>query len=75
MLKSNVCPDSTHISSELIAMATPEEEIAVIKQMVDAGAVDGFKVEQTYAVDGFPLDQNRKTLERLHEYLAEQGIT
>lgn len=56
-------------------LPTPEEEIAVIKQMVDAGAVDGFKVEQTYAVDGFPLDQNRKTLERLHEYLAEQGIT
>ena len=30
MLKSNVCPDSTNISSELIAIATPEEEIEIV---------------------------------------------
>ena len=56
-------------------LPSPEKEEEVIKQMVDIGAVDGFKVERTYAVDGFPLEENRKTLERLHEYLAQQGVS
>ena len=53
----------------------PEEEAQVITRMVDNGAVDGFNVQRAYAVDGFPLEENRKTLEQLHALLAAEGIS
>ena len=56
-------------------LPTIEEEEAVIRHMVDKGAVDGPTGEQVYAVDAFPLEENRQTLERLHALLAEQGIS
>jgi hypothetical protein len=42
-----------------------QEEEEVIRGMVDKGAVDGISAQQIYAVDGFPLDENRQALESL----------
>ena len=56
-------------------LPTVEAEEAVIRHMVDKGAVDGPSGEQVYAVDGFPLEENRQALVRLHALLAELGIT
>ena len=39
------------------------------------GAVDGMSAKQEYKVDGFTLEENSQTLIRLHEYLAEIGVT
>jgi hypothetical protein len=51
------------------------EEKDLIRLMVDAGAVDGMANSQVYRVDGFTLEENRETLERLHRLLAEQGVS
>ena len=51
-----------------------EAEEQVIRQMVDKGAVDGISVQRVYAVDGFTLEENRQTLERLHASLAEEEV-
>ena len=42
--------------------------------MVDKGAVDGISVQRVYAVDGFTLEENRQTLERLHTSLADEEV-
>ena len=52
-----------------------EDEKDLIRLMVDAGAVDGITSSQTYKVDGFTLEENSETLERLHRLLAEQGVS
>ena len=57
----------------LLPSVEAEEEL--IRQMIDKGAVDGPTGAKEYAVDGFPLEENRQALERLHALLAEQGIT
>ena len=54
----------------LLPTAQVEEEI--IRRMVGQGAVDGISTQRVYAVDGFPLEENRQTLERLHTLLAGQ---
>ena len=51
-----------------------EEDQALIKQMVDLGGVDGMENAPVYKVDGFTLDENSKTLQMAHDYLAGQGI-
>ena len=51
-----------------------ESEEEVIRHMVDLGAVDGIEVRPVYSVDGFPLEENRITLARLHAHLAGAGI-
>ena len=56
----------------LLPAVQAEEEI--IRRMVDQGAVDGTTSQPVYTVDGFPLEENRQTLEQLHALLAEQGI-
>ena len=55
-------------------LPSPEEEEAVIRAMVDAGAVDGIAAAPVYGVDGFTLQENRRTLEALHRLLAEAGV-
>ena len=50
------------------------EEEDVIRAMVDKGAVDGIAGVQVYAVDGFPLEENRQTLEALHGLLDRRGV-
>lgn len=55
-------------------LPTTQAEEDLIRRMVDQGAVDGIASEPVYAVDGFPLEENRETLERLHAFLEEQGI-
>ncbi|MBI4202764.1 MAG: DUF4392 domain-containing protein [Chloroflexi bacterium] len=55
-------------------LPSPDEEAALIRRMVDRGAVDGTLAQRTYAVDGFPLEENREALERLHGYLAREGL-
>jgi hypothetical protein len=51
-----------------------EEEKDLIRLMVDAGAVDGITSSPVHKVDGFTLEENAETLERLHDLLTSQGV-
>lgn len=64
---------STQKSKNLLPSVESEQEL--VKSMVDMGAVDGFTNKQEYKVDGFTLEENSITLTRLHELLADEGIT
>jgi hypothetical protein len=48
----------------------PQAEQALIRQAVEAGAVDGTTAARTYTVDGFDLEANAAVLEQLHHFLA-----
>ena len=50
-------------------LPTVDEDMQIIRRMVDMGAVDGFSGEQTYKVDGFSLEENARVLQRLHDIL------
>ncbi|MEC9321054.1 MAG: glutamate cyclase domain-containing protein, partial [Chloroflexota bacterium] len=50
-------------------LPTVDEDMQIIRRMVDMGAVDGFSGEQTYKVDGFSLEENAHVLQRLHDIL------
>jgi Domain of unknown function (DUF4392) len=50
----------------------PQAEVALIRQAVDVGAVDGTTAARTYTVDGFDLEANAAVLEQLHRLLAQQ---
>ena len=50
-------------------LPTVHAEEDLIRHMVDRGAVDGMAAQPVYSVDGFPLEENRQTLERLHSLL------
>ena len=43
-------------------------------ETVDAGAVDGMSAKQEYRMDGFTLEENSQTVQRLHDLLAAEGI-
>ncbi|MFC2008453.1 DUF4392 domain-containing protein [Chloroflexota bacterium] len=51
-----------------------QEEEDMICRMVDAGAVDGVSGNKIYAVDAFPLSENRQSLEALHAVLLKHGL-
>lgn len=51
-------------------LPTIEEDRDLIRRTVDAGAVDGMSTRQEYKVDGFTLEENSATLQRLHDVLA-----
>ncbi|MBI4199626.1 MAG: DUF4392 domain-containing protein [Chloroflexi bacterium] len=55
-------------------LPAPEREEEVIRHMVDRGAVDGIEVRPVYGVDGFSLEENRETLERLHALLRRHRL-
>ncbi len=55
-------------------LPSPDEEEDVIRAMVDRGAVDGVASAPVYGVDGFTLQENRRTLEALHRLLGERGV-
>ena len=55
-------------------MPTVEEDMALIRQTVDLGAVDGMSNKQEYKVDGFTLEENAETITQLRELLAREGI-
>ena len=52
-----------------------EAEQELVKRTVNVGAVDGITTKSVYKVDGFTLEENSQTVERLHELLAQQGVT
>ena len=52
-----------------------EAEQDLIKRTVNTGAVDGISTKAEYKVDGFTLEENSQTLVRLHEHLAQQGVS
>ena len=52
-----------------------EAEQDLVRRTVDLGAVDGMSAKQEYKVDGFTLEENSRALQRLHDYLAEQGVS
>ncbi len=51
-----------------------EYEQSLVRQIVDAGAVDGMSSKQEYRVDGFTMDENSRTVQRLHRLLAAEGV-
>ena len=44
-----------------------------MRKTADAGAVDGMSAKQEYRVDGFTLEENSRTVQRLHDLLARLG--
>ena len=52
-----------------------EAEQDLVRRTVDLGAVDGMSAKQEYKVDGFTLEENSRALQRLHDYLAERGVS
>ena len=52
-----------------------EDEQDLVRRTVDLGAVDGMSAKQEYKVDGFTLEENSQTLQRLHDYLAGEGVS
>lgn len=50
------------------------DEQDLVRRTVDLGAVDGMSAKQEYKVDGFTLEENSQTLQRLHDYLAGEGV-
>ena len=55
-------------------MPPMEYEQDLVRRTVDAGAVDGMSATQEYRVDGFTLEENSQTVQRLHGLLAAEGI-
>jgi hypothetical protein len=51
-----------------------QEEEDMIRNMVDAGAVDGVSGNKIYAVDAWNLAENRQALEALHAVLSTHGL-
>ena len=51
-----------------------EAEQQLVKRTVEAGAVDGMSGLQENKVDGFTLEENSLTVQRLHDYLSLRGI-
>ena len=52
-----------------------EQESDLLRRTVDLGSVDGFSAEARYYVDGFSLEENGELLARLHQLLADEGVT
>ena len=51
-----------------------KDEEALVKKCVELGAVDGPGATRVNQVDGFTLEENSLTVERLHALLAKEGI-
>ena len=56
-------------------LPTVEAEQELLKRNVRLGAVDGMSTKPEFKVDGFTMKENSRILERLHEYLAERGVS
>ncbi len=52
-----------------------EEEAELIGRMVDLGAVDGVVGASQYSVDSMSLEEHGQALSRLHDLLAQEGIS
>ena len=50
-------------------MPSTEEDEKLIKNFVDAGAVDGITASQVYKVDSFDLDINSSIINRLQNII------
>jgi len=61
---------SMQTGRDLLPAVDAEQEL--VKRIVDLGAVDGMSTRPEYRVDGFSLEENSQTVERLHRFLAEQ---
>lgn len=51
-------------------LPSPDAESEAVRRAVDFGAVDGTTSEAVYTVDGFSVEENEHTLQRLHNELA-----
>ena len=51
-----------------------EGEEALIRRMVELGAVDGVLGEKQYSVDAMSIEEHGKALNSLHNLLSEEGI-
>jgi hypothetical protein len=57
-----------------VLLPDPEEETALIRRMVDLGAVDGVVGASQYSVDAMSVAEHGQALSSLHDLLAEEGI-
>ena len=55
-------------------LPSPHDEAALIRGMVDMGAVDGVTGEARYSVDGMSMEEHGNALSRLHDLLTREGI-
>ena len=60
--------------SRINLLPHPDMEMEYIQRMVDKGMVTGSGLQQ-YNVDGFPLEENRRVIDRYWDYLYSLGIT
>ena len=56
-------------------MPSLEEEASLIRRMVDLGAVDGVTGQAHYSVDGMDIETHGQALSRLHDLLAQEGMS
>ena len=52
-----------------------EEEQELLKKTVDMGAIHGRTGKYEYMVDGFSMEENSQAVTRLHDYLAQRGVS
>jgi hypothetical protein len=64
---------SIQTGRDLLPSVEAEQEL--VRRIVDLGAVDGMSTRPEYRVDGFSLEENSQTVVRLHELLAEEGVS
>jgi hypothetical protein len=60
------------VGKNLLPSVREEEDL--LRQMVDAGAVDGVSGNKAYVVDGWSLTENGQALEALHAVLSMHGL-
>ena len=52
-----------------------EDEAALIRRMVDLGAVDGVVGRKQYSIDAMSIEDHGRALSGLHELLASEGLS
>ncbi|MBI4337224.1 MAG: DUF4392 domain-containing protein [Chloroflexi bacterium] len=55
-------------------LITPQDEEAMVKRIVELGAVDGIRGTHEMAVDNFPLTESARVLNELHALLRASGV-
>ena len=64
---------SRRVGRDLLISVEADQEL--LKRVVGLGTVDGMTFRVENKVDGFTLEENSEMVARLHESLAEQGIS
>ena len=71
--RRSVAAISRQVGKDLLPSIEAERDL--VKRTVDQGAVDGMSTKSEYRVDGFSLEENSQTVSRLHDLLAQHGLS